>query len=445
MPRIAFVPLLLLAAAIGGASLPSAGAQPKGAAGKITWKKMVLDTQFRSEGVAIADVNKDGKMDVLNGEYWYEAPHWQAHEMQPLKDHTKATEHGLRGYSRSFACWAEDINGDGWQDLIVIDFPGAPCYWMENPQGQSRTKEGLPAHWKKHVIWDSACNETPLYADLLGTGKRVLVMGFQSPRKGNKGNEGQMAYFAPDPKDPTAKWIMHPISEPSTPAKEENGKEVPGTRKEIPGTQRFSHGLGVGDINGDGRLDVLTTGATTGGLGAWWEQPEKPDGKTPWKRHPLQVPDACADLFAYDMDGDGKADVLGTSAHRFGIWWHKQRGADKDGNPSFQKMDLFPKLVSESHAAHFKDIDGDGRPDLITGKRWWSHGKAEPGSDGPAAIYWLKNEKGADGLVKFTPMVIDNDSGIGTQFEVADFNGDGLLDVIVSNKKGVFVILQERK
>ena len=99
--------------------------------------------------------------------------------------------------------------------------------------------------------------------------------------------------------------------------------------------------------------------------------------------HPLQAPDACADMFAYDMDGDGKNDVLSTSAHRFGIWWHKQRSGDKGGEPSFQKMDLFPKLVSETHAVHFKDIDGDGRPDLITGKRWWSHGRSEPGSDWP--------------------------------------------------------------
>jgi hypothetical protein len=148
-------------------------------------------------------------------------------------------------------------------------------------------------------------------------------------------------------------------------------------------------------------------------------------------------------MFAYDMDGDGKNDIISTSAHKFGIWWHKQRSGT--AGPAFQKMDLFPKLVSETHAAHFVDIDGDGRPDLVTGKRWWSHGKSEPGSDGPAAIYWFKNTKGADGLVQFTPMVIDEDSGIGTQFEVADINGDKLLDIITSNKKGVRVIIQQRK
>ena len=373
----------------------------------ITWKKTVLDRKFRSEGVAIADVNKDGKIDVLNGEYWYEAPDWTPHEMKPFTDY----KDGLGNYSHSFACWADDFNGDGYPDLIVIDFPGDPCYWLENPKG----KDG---HWKKHIIWHSACNEPPIYADLLGTGKKVLLMGFQP--KG-KGNEGQMAYFTPNAKDPDALWDMHPISVPSEPG------------KEIPGTQKFSHGLGVGDVNGDKRNDVICTGG-------WWEQPKEVDGKTAWAFHAANLGEACADMFAYDMDGDGKNDVISTSAHKFGIWWHKQRSDD-----SFQKMDLFPKLVSETHAAHFKDIDGDGRPDLITGKRWWSHGKAEPGSDGPAIIYWLKNTKGEDGLTKFTPMTIDEDSGIGTQFEVADINGDGLLDVIVSNKKGVRVIVQERK
>src|SRR5947208_14088816 len=91
----------------------------------ITWKKTVLDTKFRSEGVAGADVNKDGKIDVLNGEYWYEAPDWKPHEMQPPADF----KDGMANYSRSFACWADDFNGDGYPDLIVIDFPGVPCYW----------------------------------------------------------------------------------------------------------------------------------------------------------------------------------------------------------------------------------------------------------------------------------------------------------------------------
>lgn len=400
----------------------------------ITWKKTVLDTKFRSEGVAVADVNKDGKTDVLVGEFWYEAPDWKRHEMQKPGDYGD----GEKGYSKVFACWAEDINGDGYPDLIVIDFPGDPCYWLENPKGKA------DSHWQRHTIWHSACNETPIYTDLFGTGKRALVMGFQ-PKDSKAGNVGQMAYFTPNPNDPTALWEMHPISVPSVPGQVKDGKEVPGTRKEVAGTQKFSHGLGAGDVNGDGRTDVLTSGATTGGVGGWWEQPAKADGKTPWKFHPMQVPDACADMFAYDMDGDGKADILTTSAHKYGVWLHKQRGADKDGNPTFEKQVLFKDLVSETHAAHLVDIDGDGLKDLVTGKRWWSHGRNEPGSSASPHVYWLKAAKGADGIISFTPHVIDEDSGIGTQFVVQDINGDGLLDVVSSNKKGVRVIVQQRK
>ena len=393
----------------------------------VSWKKTTLDAKFRSEGVAVADVNKDGKPDVLCGQLWYEAPNWTPHEMQKVQDY----KDGLGGYSNVFACWADDFNADGYPDCIVIDFPGEPCYWLENPKGDASK------HWVKHPIWHSACNETPIYVDLFGTGKKVLVMGFQPKGEKVDGNIGQMAYFTPN-KDPNATWDMHPISEPSVKPEMKDGKVVPGTGKTIPGTFRYSHGLGVGDLNGDKRLDVMT-------VGGWWEQPEKVDGTTAWKFHPNQLTDAASDLFAFDVDNDGKADVLSSSAHKFGLWWHKQLQANKDGHPEWKKNELFKDLVSETHAGQFVDIDGDGQADWVTGKRWWSHGKSEPGSDKPAMIYWLKVTRGSDGLATFTPNVIDDDSGIGTQFVVTDINGDKLPDVISSNKKGVRVIVQERK
>jgi hypothetical protein len=399
---------LFLAALTVPAVTPGAGPETPT---NIAWKKTVLDTRFLAEGVAIADVNKDGKMDVLNGELWYEAPNWKQHRIRPGKD--DYTEGDKNVYSESFCCWADDFNGDGWPDLIVIPFPGKAAHWYENPKGQ----DGM---WKEHEIWPSACNETPQYADLFGTGKRVLIMAWQPP---GKEDQGQMAWFAPG-KDPTQPWEMHPISEPSAP---------PG--KIIPGTFRFSHGLGVGDLNGDGRNDVICTDG-------WWEQPEKPDGQTPWKFHPAKLGEACADMYAFDMDGDGRADVLSSSAHKFGIWWYQQRG-DKE-NPEFIKNDLFREMLSETHALHFVDINGDGMKDLVTGKRWWSHGRAEPGSDWPAMLYWFEASRDKNGLVHFRPHVIDTDSGVGTQFAVADINGDGLLDVITANKKGVFIHEQVR-
>ncbi len=398
-------------------------AAPAFAEPQITWKKTVLDTKFRSEGSAVADVNKDGKIDVLNGEYWYEAPDWKPHELQPPKDWGT----GEKGYSRSFACWTDDFNADGYPDLIVIDHPGQPCYWMENPKG-------VGGHWAKHEIWHSACNETPQYLDLFGTGKKVLLMAFQKKGTKTPGSDGQMAWFTPA-KDPNALWEMHPISEPSVAPEVKDGKPVPGTGKVIPGTHHYAHGLGAGDINGDGRLDVIVTEG-------WWEQPAKDEGKA-WPFHPAKIGEAAADMYAHDMDGDGKADVLSSSAHKYGIWWHQQK-AGKD-HPAFVKHDLFKDLVSETHAMHFADIDGDGLKDLVTGKRFWSHGRSEPGASLPAMLYWFKATRGADGVTTFKPMQIDNDSGVGTQFVVADINGDKLLDVVVSNKKGVCVIEQVRK
>src|SRR5262245_33416700 len=149
-------------------------------------------------------------------------------------------------------------------------------------------------------------------------------MGWQP--KG-KENQGQMAWFAPG-KDPTALWEMHPISEPSTPPEMKDGKPVPKTGTEIPGTQRFSHGMGIGDGNGDGRLDVICTGG-------WWEQPSKV-GDEPWKFHPANLGPACADMFTYDLDGDGKVDIISSSAHQFGIWSYRQKPG-KD-NPNFVKV-----------------------------------------------------------------------------------------------------------
>jgi len=146
-------------------------------------------------------------------------------------------------------------------------------------------------------------------------------------------------------------------------------------------------------------------------------------------------------MITYDVNHDGKADVIDSSAHKFGIWWFEQEDS-KGGSPVFRKHDLFPDLVSETHALIAADINRDGLDDLVTGKRFWSHGRSEAGSDQPALLYWFEARRGADGNTYFTPHAIDDQSGIGTQFVVADFNGDETLDIITANKKGVFLFEQ---
>jgi hypothetical protein len=366
----------------------------------ISWKKTLIDDKFRSEGAAVADVNRDGKMDVLVGDFWYQAPTWQRHEIRPPGDFGD----GSKSWSKAFACFTDDFNRDGWADLLVIGFPGEAAKWYENPRGAA-------GHWKERIVSDSACNETPLFVELFGDGRKYLIMASQP--------EGQMFWFEPDT-DGEKPWKKQPISEPST-------KE-----KRTFGTDRYDHGLGMGDINGDGRRDILVRQG-------WWEQPaDARRAQAPWTFHAAPLGEDCADMHVADVDGDGRNDVLSSSAHRKGLWWHQQTA---DGWKRHTIADDF----SQSHALNFVDINGDGKRDLITGKRWWAHGPdGDVDANAPAVTYWfeLQNENGTP---RFVRHLIDDNSGIGTQFSVADVNSDGAPDVVVSNKKGVTLLEQVRK
>ena len=189
------------------------------AAAQVQWKKTVVDAKFRAEGVAVADVNRDGKMDILTGDLWYQSPTWTMHEIRPARDYGD----GSNGYSENFLCFADDINKDGWADLIVIGMPGTPCHWYENPKNKT-------GHWKQRLIWRSACNETPLYADLFGDGKKYLVMATQP--------EGQMCWFSV-PADLEKPWDRHPISKPST-AQEKVPARCSSFREEVKGRSVLS-------------------------------------------------------------------------------------------------------------------------------------------------------------------------------------------------------------
>ena len=376
----------------------------------VAWKRIVIDPRFRSEGVAVADVDRDGDLDVMAGELWYENPQWTPHEIASVGDYGD----GANGYSHAFLCFADDVNRDGWSDLLVIGVPGEACYWYENPRGGD-------AHWTSHLIRRSACNESPAYVDLFGTGRRVLVMAEHQGRL--NGPEGQLAWYEPG-SDPGVPWVKHAISRIGT------------AKSPVPGTNRFSHGLGAGDVDRDGLVDVVCTGG-------WWKQPAAAS-EAPWEFHPAQLGEDCSQMYVDDVDGDGTSDVLSSSAHNYGIWLH-QGVKSADGRIDFQTVPLFPKLLSETHALRYVDVNGDGRPDLITGKRWWAHGPTlDPGADEPANLYWFE-AVGKKGQVEFVPRLIDDNSGVGLQFVVEDVNGDGLCDVVTSNKKGVFVFEQLRK
>ena len=360
---------------------------------EVRLQKTVVDPTFRSEGVDVGDVNHDGKLDILVGDLWYEAPNWTPHEIRPVGKYVAA-----RGYSKCFNCFALDVNGDGWVDEVTVVFPGKPGLWYENPKNK-------PGHWKEREFAPNVCNETPLQADLLGNGSKVVVCG----------SEGDMAWFAPNA-DENKPFDKHVIA---------RGPNAPGTK-------RFSHGLGVGDINGDGRNDVLINSG-------WWEAP-KDRTKEGWTFHKADLGPDCANMLVYDIDGDGDSDVISSSAHKYGIWWFEQKPG-KSGEPTFVQH-VIDDTWSQSHAAELADMNGDGLMDLVIGKRHLAHNGGDPDSKGPAVMYWYELRRPAKGKVEFVPHKFDDCSGVGTQFMVADMNGDGKPDVITSNKSGVQVFIQ---
>lgn len=373
------------------------------------WQRIQLDDTFRAEGAAVGDFNRDGQLDVSAGEFLYLAPDWKRVEVLPPGKYVYD-----QGYSNSFASWAFDVNQDGWDDIIHVRFPGKPCHWLENPQGQ-------PGHWKQHEIWHSACNETVLFVDITGEGKPELVMGSQPER--------QMGFLeVPPPDKCREKWNFHAISEAGEPGQN--------------GSHHFYHGLGTGDINGDGRRDVLIPHG-------WWEAPmDRRAGL--WQFHPWSLsknnqgaPLSAANLQTIDLDLDGDNDVIMSSAHQYGVWWFENPGGDFTGQFKYHLID---ESFSQTHALELVDLKGDGVPTLVTGKRFFAHnGKGDPGEHDPVLMVYYDIVRGRGQPPKFVRHEIELGlgTGIGTQFTVQDLNGDGTLDLILANKKGVNLLLQQ--
>jgi hypothetical protein len=394
-----------------------------------SFTKIQATDQFWSEGADFADFNRDGKLDVVAGPFWYEAPDFKKrHEIWPATatfkrkkaEGTEETVPGYEGglgvnnaYSDCFLTYTHDFNGDGWPDVMVYGYPGKEVPWYENPKG----KDGP---WVRHDIFDVLDNESPGFGDVTGDGKPEIVCC----------SKGYICYVEADWKNPAAPWKPHYV----TP----KGKY-----------ERYTHGIGYGDVNGDGRVDLVEKDG-------WWEQPASLAGDPIWTFHPFKFGKGGAQMLVYDVNGDKLNDIITSlSAHEYGIAWYEQM--KENGNITFREhlilnptpaKNRYGVQFSQPHALTLIDMDGDGIKDLVTGKRFWAHGKngPDPESDGsPAVLYWFRILRPAKGQADFIPYLIDNDSGVGTQVTAGFISNKKYPDVVVGNKKGVFIFEHQVK
>ena len=178
------------------------------------------------------------------------------------------------------------------------------------------------------------------------------------------------------------------------------------------GTNRYTHGLGWGDINKDGKNDVIIKSG-------WWQSPSDVKEEN-WQFHEADFGEDCANMFVFDVDEDGDEDIISSSAHNYGLWWHEQK-KDATGNTLWQTH-VISKVFSQSHALVMADINSDGHADLITGKRYRAHNDGDPGAFDAAVLYWFEFIPGKN--PQWIPHLIDDNSGIGLSFVVEDIHND---------------------
>jgi hypothetical protein len=349
----------------------------------VKWKKTVIALE-RFESCGLLDVNGDGQLEIVSGEYWYERPDIATrHYLGPVQAEGE--------YYDDFSTIPMDVNGNGRMDFITGGWWGDTLRWRENP-GQAGTE------WPVHIIAHTGNVETTRAWDVDGDGQLEIV-----------------------PNTPGAPLVVYKLITGA------DGKGT-GQFEAIRIVERAQgHGLGFGDINGDGRGDfVLCDG--------WLEAPATAGGE--WVFHPeFNLGSASVPILVVDVNGDGLNDLIVGQAHAYGLDWYEQRRTP-EGQRQWIKHPIDP-FNSQYHDMQWVDIDGDGAPELVTGKRYRAHNGHDAGEFDDVGLYYFKwnGESFSKQFIDYGPL--GRGKGCGIHFAIADLHGTGRLDIVAPGKDGL--------
>ncbi len=353
-----------------------------------------------SEGVAVFDVDNDGILDMTCGANWYQGPNWKKHEN--FRDNANVA--GIE-FVTNCGEFAVDIDSDGNTDLISAGWQINGIFWYKNP-GKTGGK------WQATKIASSDHTEGLVVEDIDGDSDSDILVNhwdnFQEQGVTWIENSG------------SGKFNIHVI-----------------------GKQGDQHGIGLGDVNSDGRKDIVTPAG-------WYEAPQN-RAKGEWQFHAdyQTPPQLSIRIIVFDVNGDGLNDLIYGRGHDYGLAWMEQK---KTGTKRTFETHVIEESYGQFHTLTLGDVNQDGNLDFVTGKRLRGHEGNDPSSFDPMGIFWYDIQGG-----KFVRHVLSynhafaypggddrNKSpnfaiGTGMNINIVDVNKDGKVDLVMAGKSGLYL------